>query len=74
MMDALSKAIEFIGGVTKLAAAIGVGQNVVSNWKSRGQVPADKCLAIERATGGMVTKEQLRPDIFGEPANHGAAA
>lgn len=71
-MNALSKAIEISGGVTRLAVAIGVGPNVVSNWRARQQVPADKCLAIERATAGMVTAHQLRPDIFGLPPRHSA--
>lgn len=66
-MDALTAAIETAGGVGKLATAIGLGQNVVSNWKARGKVPADKCLAIEEATGGKVTRHDLRPDVFGAP-------
>lgn len=74
-MDALLKAIEVMGGVTKLARAIGTGQNTVSNWLLEGRkVPAERCLPIERATGGLVTKEELRPDIFGHPPNRGRAA
>lgn len=65
-MDALSKAIETMGGVGKLAATLGVRQNVVSNWRLRGQPPAERCLAIEQATGGVVTRHDLRPDVFGE--------
>jgi DNA-binding transcriptional regulator YdaS (Cro superfamily) len=36
-------------------------------------VPADRCLPIERATGGAVTRYDLRPDIFGD-APDGAPA
>ncbi len=32
-------------------------------WKKRGRVPAEHCPAIERATGGAVRCEDLRPDI-----------
>lgn len=39
----------------------------VTNWKARG-VPAERCLAIETATGGAVTRYQLRPDVFGSAA------
>lgn len=63
-MNALDLAIQIVGGVTKLATAIGQRQNVVSNWKARGRVPAEHCAAIEVATGGEVTRAELRPDIF----------
>lgn len=62
-MNALETAIETAGGVGKLAAAIGVGQPVVSNWRARGTTPdAVHCVAIERATDGAVTRRDLRPD------------
>lgn len=63
---ALTKAIDRAGGVSQLARALGVRQSVVSNWRKR-QVPADRCRAIERATG--VSAYELRPDVFGEAAN-----
>lgn len=37
----------------------------VRNWHARG-VPARACIVIESATQGAVTREMLRPDIFGE--------
>lgn len=62
-MNALETAIETAGGVGKLAAAIGVGQPVVSNWRARGTtLDAVHCAAIERATKGAVTRRDLRPD------------
>ena len=64
-MNALDKAIEEMGGVGKLATAIGLRQNVVGNWRMRGQVPAERCVAIEKATAGAVTRHDLRPDVFG---------
>lgn len=40
-----------------------VGQSVISNWRARCTVPsASYCVAIERATGGAVTRRDLRPD------------
>ena len=65
-MSTLTQAVEVAGGVGKLAAAIGVAQNVVSNWRKRGKVPAEHVLAIEAATG--VSRHLLRPDVFGPPA------
>ena len=62
-MSALQTAIDILGGVGKLAVAIGVGQPVVSNWRARGTVPdAATCVAIERATSSAVTRRDLRPD------------
>ena len=62
-MKAIDIAVGCLGGVGKLAAAIGVSQAAVSNWRARGSSPdAIHCTAIERATGGAVTRRDLRPD------------
>lgn len=62
-MNALDSAIAQVGGVGKLAAALGVSQPVISNWRARGtKIDAAHCVAIERATGGAVTRCDLRPD------------
>ncbi|WP_082366665.1 transcriptional regulator [Paenacidovorax caeni] len=59
----LDAAIENLGGVGKLAAALGVSPSVISNWRARGTTPeAIHCVAIERATAGAVTRCDLRPD------------
>lgn len=63
-MEALTRAIESAGGVSKLASSIGANQNVVSNWKKRGKVPAQQCIAVESATG--ISRHELRPDVFGD--------
>jgi DNA-binding transcriptional regulator YdaS (Cro superfamily) len=64
-MNPLQKAVTAAGGQTALARACGVMQQVVWNWmhRSSGEVPADRCPAIERATDGQVTCEALRPDV-----------
>lgn len=47
-----------------LARTIGVHQVTVSQWAhGKKQVPAERCPAIERATGGRVRCEDLRPDV-----------
>ncbi len=61
-MTGLRKAIEVAGGATKLAAALGVTAQRLSNWVERG-VPAERCPDIERATNGAVRCEELRPDV-----------
>lgn len=65
-MDALDAAIEHFGTIKALAARIGVAPAVIGNWKLRKSVPAERCLRIEAATGGKVTRYDLRPDVFGE--------
>lgn len=62
-MNALDQAIEYAQGVGRLAAAIGVGQSVISNWRKRGTLPeAVHCVSIERVTGGRVSRCALRPN------------
>lgn len=64
MSTALQKAISILKSQKNLGTAINVSQSMVSQM-ARGErpVPAEHCLAIERATHGAVTCEQLRPDI-----------
>lgn len=62
MEDALKVASASVGGLTKLADAIGQSAQAVCNWRVRG-VPAAQCALIERATAAAVTVEQLRADI-----------
>lgn len=50
------------GARSKLAAAIGAHRPDLSDWINGSRVvPAHRCLAIERATGGVVTRRDLRP-------------
>lgn len=47
-----------------LSRALDVSPVIVSQWKTGArQVPADRCIQIERATGGAVRCEALRPDV-----------
>jgi DNA-binding transcriptional regulator YdaS (Cro superfamily) len=62
-MNALEQAIQAVGGVTALASHVGVAPSAPSMWKQRGRVPAEHCPLIERATGGAVRCEDLRPDV-----------
>lgn len=73
-MTALDRAIEIVGGVSALAAALRTSQPRVSQWRKRGTlIDAKECVAIERATAGAVTRRHLRPDdwqdIWPELAN-----
>lgn len=47
-----------------LAKALGVTPGAVNQWANGlSAVAAERCPAIERATGGLVTCEELRPDV-----------
>ena len=52
------------GGQSRLAKALGLSSTVlVSQWANGVRdVPFDRCVAIEVATGGQVTRKDLRPD------------
>ena len=64
MRDAgLDRAIDAAGGIAQLARKIGI-----TNWN---RVPAQRVIAVEAATG--VSRKQLRPDLYSEPAVEGDA-
>lgn len=64
--SALEKAIEVVGSQAELARRIGKKQAHIWNWLNRDKdVPAEVVASIEDATGGAVTRHDLRPDIFG---------
>jgi DNA-binding transcriptional regulator YdaS (Cro superfamily) len=56
--EVIREAIDRIG-LTVLAGQLGESIQVVSNWRLRGSVPANRCVAFERATG--VPRSTLRP-------------
>lgn len=58
----LEQAIKMLGNTSALARAIGITPWAVSKW-DKNRPPKDRCLAIERATNGKITAEQLRPDL-----------
>jgi DNA-binding transcriptional regulator YdaS (Cro superfamily) len=64
----LRRAIGLKGSQERLAGAIGCSQSKIS-WLlvAREEIAVEDALAIERATGGAVSKHDLRPDVFGPP-------
>ena len=45
------------------AERLGVTCGQVSHWTGGKQVSAERCIQIEEATDGLVSCEDLRPDI-----------
>ena len=62
-MSALRKAIQTIGR-PELARRLGVTNMAISQWLKRG-LPIERAIQIEAATDGLVSRADLRPDIFG---------
>ncbi|HGM7346205.1 TPA: transcriptional regulator [Stenotrophomonas maltophilia] len=62
-MTALDKAVSTAGSQLALASLLGIKAPSVSGWYERRRVPAERCIAIEKATG--VSRHDLRPDVFG---------
>lgn len=80
--EALERALAIVGGTQEaLATVVGRRQSSVSEVYRRvqkgGDVPAEWCLPIERATtekGEPITRQQLRPDLWPADEQAGQAA
>ena len=60
----LQRYLEARGAGMNLARALKVSEVIISQWKTGSrQVPAERCIEIERATDGAVRCEELRPDV-----------
>lgn len=58
---ALERAITEAGGTAALARTINVTPQAISQWE---RVPAERVIAVEEATAGKVTRNDLRPDLY----------
>jgi DNA-binding transcriptional regulator YdaS (Cro superfamily) len=48
-----------------IARELGINLSAVSRWFKRGQIPAERCAAVEAITG--VPRHLLRPDLYIQP-------
>lgn len=67
-MNDLEHAISIVGGVGKLAKALGVRQSTVSNWKARGRVPMGWSSLIHERYGGCTESEKNQTAAQQTPA------
>ena len=59
---AAQQAAQILGGQSALAKVCGVTPQAVSQWINGARsVPSRRCVLIERATGGAVSRRDLRP-------------
>jgi len=59
---ALNRALKAVGGQANLARALGITIQSINAWR---KCPPRRALAVEHATGGLVKRHELRPDVFG---------
>ena len=61
--SAIQRASEIVGGKAALARMVGVKPPTVQQWASGTRpVAIERCVAIELATKGAVTRKDLRPN------------
>lgn len=61
-MTGIKKAIDAAGGQVKLAEALNVSQQVVSQWHTKGWVPAGRVIEIE-SLYGVPRQELVKPKL-----------
>lgn len=59
ILSIVARGIEAAGGITKLAAGIGVRHQTFYSWT---RVPAERVLDFERVTG--IPRHEIRPDLY----------
>lgn len=60
--ELVDRVIRAVGSQARLASMIGVRQQTVSWWRKQTGVPVEYCTSVERATGGQITRKELRPN------------
>jgi DNA-binding transcriptional regulator YdaS (Cro superfamily) len=66
--DVIKKACYIAGNQAELARRVGVTPQMVTKWLSGKPVSAERAIAIERATGGQVSRTEIRPDLWEDAA------
>lgn len=61
----IDRVIKLLGSQAELARRMNVTPGFVSKMFRTGRIPAERCPDLENLTGGTVTAEEMRPDVFG---------
>ena len=65
-MSAIHRAVDICGGPTKLSEVSGISLAAIHFWLAGDRtISPEFALKVETATGGKVTRGELRPDIWG---------
>jgi DNA-binding transcriptional regulator YdaS (Cro superfamily) len=57
----IQNAVALAGGVSPLARACNVSPQAVYKWVAKGRPPVERCVAVEEATQGRVSRYDLLP-------------
>lgn len=60
----LYQAVEICGGISLLANRMNEKSNTISMWLQRGNIPAEKVIAVAKATEYQITPNKLRSDLY----------
>jgi len=65
-IEPIERAMEICGGKrTDLGRELGVSWQIVSLWlNGKGGIPGERAVQIELVTGGLVRREEIRPDLY----------
>lgn len=64
-MNTIKIAIDRVGS-SELARRLGCSKQLVSFWRTgRQRITAERAIEIERVTDMVISRHDLRPDIFG---------
>jgi hypothetical protein len=63
MFETVAAVIDALGGNAKVGALVGVGASAVSNWRTRGRIPAELFLVFSEALKGI--GKAADPSLFG---------
>lgn len=63
--NGLKALLAYYGGDRQLMAkGLGVSDNVVYVWFTRGRISARKAILAHQITNGQITRQSLRPDVL----------
>lgn len=62
----INRAVTHCGSQAKLATKAGCSQQQIAYLLKAKNISAEMAMALDTATDGVVSRHDLRPDIFGE--------
>jgi DNA-binding transcriptional regulator YdaS (Cro superfamily) len=65
MLETIKQACDIVGGPEELAKLLGCTRQNLHQLKN---ISRGRAIEIEEATGGKISRRDLRPDLFGEAA------
>jgi len=74
LKDHIENAVKHYGSQAKLAEALRCSQQQISYLLKASSVSAEMAKKLDEATGGAVSRHDLRPDIYGPAPAQGRAA